>query len=342
MRWLSDQVVDRLHSTLRLPLLTGTRYRAVRYLARGGMGTVWLAEDTVLGRHVALKILDSTAESSELAARLLREARILARLEHPGIVPVHDAGVLADGRPYYSMKYVEGQRLDQYVQKVTALPERLRLLERIAEPVAFAHSKGILHRDLKPENIMIGSFGEVLVLDWGVAKVKEAPRAGSAEPLTDGALTPASILTDVPATAHGEVLGTRGYMSPEQERGEVNTLDERTDVFGSGAILTFMLTGNAPEQSGPSAQSRPPSARLPRPLVAICAKATAPDRESRYSSVRQMTSDIARYLEGRPVVAYPENALEKAGRVFGRHRVAIVLVAAYLLMRLFFILFSAR
>ena len=342
MSWLSDQVVNRLQTAVRMPDLSGTRYRAVRHLARGGMATVWLAEDTVLGRHVALKILDSSAESGELAARLRRESRILARLEHPGIVPVHDAGILADGRPYYAMKYVEGQRLDQYVQKVAPLSERMQLFQRVAEPLAFAHSKGVLHRDLKPENIMIGSFGEVLVLDWGVAKVKAAPSDDGGESRNGAAPSAGSSGPDAPATAHGEVLGTRGYMSPEQARGEVNAVDERTDVFGLGGILFFMLTGHAPEEFGDAVRSWPSSATVPRPLAAICSKAMAQERESRYSSVQQLTTDIASYLEGRPVLAYPENVLEKVGRLFARHRVAIVLVAAYLLMRLLFILFSAR
>jgi len=342
MRWLSDQAVDRLQSTLRLPDLTGTRYRAIRHLARGGMGTVWLAEDSVLGRNVALKILELTDESNELASRLLREARVLACLEHPGIVPVHDAGTLADGRAFYCMKYVEGQRLDQYVQGITLLPEQLRLVQRIAEPLAFAHAKGILHRDLKPENIMIGSFGEVLVLDWGVAKMNDTHGGAGTVPPNDGASTQAPLLTGAPKTAHGGIFGTPGYMSPEQARGDGNTLDARTDVFGLGAILAFMLTGNAPGEFSPSAPLRNSSKPIPRPLAAICAKALAPERELRYASVQDMTADIANYLQGRPIDAYPENLLEKAGRLFGRHRVAIVLVAAYLLMRLLFILFSAR
>jgi len=225
VRWLSDPVVDRLHSALSLPDLAGTRYRAVRHLARGGMGTVWLAQDTVLGRKVALKILDSAAESSEFAARLLREASVVARLEHPGIVPVHDAGVLPDGRAYYAMKYVEGTRLDQFVQKTTPLSERLRLFQRIAEPVAFAHSKGVLHRDLKPENIMIGGFGEVLVLDWGTAKVMETGGVAASEPPDHSASDSARAPRGAPTTAHGDILGTPGYMSPEQAQGEVNALD---------------------------------------------------------------------------------------------------------------------
>jgi serine/threonine protein kinase len=351
MKWLSDRVVDRLQTNLRLPDLSGTRYRALRYLAGGGMGTVWLAEDTVLNRRVALKILDATNDSGELASRLLREARVLARLEHPGIVPVHDAGTLGDGRTFYCMKYVEGQTLDQYVRSSSSLPDCLNLVQRIAEPLAFAHSKGILHRDLKPQNVMIGSFGEVLVMDWGVAKVKEAvrPEAGT-EAQGDGLSTPAGGLLETPATAgkmpallgglsetaHGRILGTPGYMSPEQARGDADSIDERTDIFSLGAILAFMLAGGGP---GELDRSRPPQP-VPRPLRAICAKAMAPDPTARYASVRELSSDVAKYLGGLPVTAYPEGVFERASRVFARHRVAIVLVGAYLLMRLLFILFS--
>ena len=334
MKWLSDRVVERLKTDLQWPDLSNTRYRALRYLARGGMGTIWLAEDTILNRQVALKVLDPADNSGELASRRLREARVLARLEHPGIVPVHDAGTLDDGRAFYCMKYVEGQRLDQYLRNIRALPERLKLLERIAEPLAFAHSKGILHRDLKPENVMIGPFGEVLVMDWGVAKVKDAvrPEAGTE---VQG-YSSSSLSIDLSETAHGRILGTPGYMSPEQARGETDSIDERTDIYSLGAILAFMLAGGGPEELDRSGPSQP----VPRSLRAICAKAMAPDPATRYASVQELSSDVAKYLEGLPVTAYREGICERAGRLFARHRVAIVLVAAYLLMRLLFILLS--
>ena len=356
MRWLSDQILDRLQATLQLPDLSGTRYRAIRHLARGGMGSVWLAEDTVLDRRVALKILDTTDPSGELAARLLREARILACLEHPGIVPVHDAGTLADGRVFYCMKYVQGQRLDHAVRNIRALPERMRLLERIAEPLAFAHSKGILHRDLKPQNIMIGSFGEVLVMDWGAAKVKAGGQTGPAvaaratmdegveskaegDRTLDRSSASSALSINLPKTEHGRIFGTPGYMSPEQTRGD--PVDERTDVFSLGAILNFMLSAPTSGQADSLPQPEP-SRRAPRPLQAICARATASAPASRYPSITDLSADLGRYLEGRPVTAYRENFFERAGRVFARHRIAIVLVTAYLLMRLLLILFSHR
>jgi eukaryotic-like serine/threonine-protein kinase len=181
MNWLSNEAIARLQTASALPDLVGTRYRLIQRVGSGGMGTVYLAEDSLLGRRVALKILDLPELRADLSERLLREAQILARLEHPGIVPVHDAGALADGRVFYAMKFVEGERLDALVKRIDGIPDRLRIVQRICEAVAFAHARGILHRDLKPENIMVGPFGEVLVMDWGVAKIlREAPSEGRA------------------------------------------------------------------------------------------------------------------------------------------------------------------
>jgi serine/threonine protein kinase len=327
---LSDKVVAQLQADMQAPDLTGTRYSLVRYLARGGMGSVWLVEDALLHRRVALKVLDFVVATDDLAARLLREARILAGLEHPGIVPVHDAGTLADGRAFYCMKYVEGETLAQHVVGMS-LPDRLRLLERIAEPVDFAHARGFIHRDLKPDNIMIGAFGEVLVMDWGLA------RAGAAglEERNEVATTrkPSSVRSRV--TGEGTVLGTPGYMSPEQSRGDV-TVDGRTDVFSLGAILQFLVKKTGPPNLPPG------EITVPRRLQAICEKAMVTDPNARYQSARAMTADIRQYLNGEPVSAYPESLLERAGRTYARHSTAVILVAVYLLMRFLFILLVRR
>jgi eukaryotic-like serine/threonine-protein kinase len=331
MKSLSDRVVARLQADMQIPDLSGTRYNLLRYVACGGMGSVWLAEDTVLKRRVALKVLDLAGPADDLDVRLLREARILASLEHPGMVPVHDAGTLADGRAFCCMKYVEGQTLAQHIASLN-LPDRLRLLERIAEPLDFAHARGFIHRDLKPDNVMIGAFGEVLVMDWGLAKVGVTSlEAGETEIAT--AVQPTQ--NSLRVTRQGSVLGTRGYMSPEQARGDIE-VDHRTDIFSLGAILTFMLTGSAPGEL-PAA-----SGSVPRPLRAICEKAMAGDPNARYQSARGMTADITLYLNGEPVSAYPEGLLERSGRVFTRHRTAVVLVAVYLIMRVLFILFGRR
>src|SRR5882672_4503282 len=264
---------------MQTPDLTETRYLLVRYLARGGMGSVWLVEDTILQRQVALKVLDFVAAADDLAERLLREARILAGLEHPGIVPVHDVGTLSDGRAFYCMKYVEGRTLAQHITG-KSIPDRLRLLERIAEPVDFAHARGFIHRDLKPENIMIGAFGEVLVMDWGFAKIRNSARQPSRPPTKDELTTEAADSATSCATGQGSVLGTPGYMSPEQQRGD--EVDHRTDIFSLGAILSFLLTGSPPGEGSADAP-------IPHPLRAVCDKATAADPAARYQSAGEMT-----------------------------------------------------
>src|SRR5437667_8006878 len=171
MKFLSDKALERLRDGAETPDLAGTRYRLLERLARGGMGVVYAAEDGKLQRRVALKVLDVPGTDGDLANRLIREARVLAALEHPGIVPVHDVGTLADGRVFYTMKFVEGNRLDKYIESVTSVPDRLRLFLRICDAVAFAHARGVLPRALTPANIMVGPFGEVLVMDWGLAKI---------------------------------------------------------------------------------------------------------------------------------------------------------------------------
>ena len=332
MSWLSDDAISRLQTATALPDLSATRYRIVGRIASGGMGTVYFAEDSVLGRRVALKVLDVPDASGELAARLLREAKILAHLEHPGIVPVHDAGTLADGRVFYAMKFVEGQRLDQLVSRGESLPDRLRLFQRICDAVAFAHARKILHRDLKPENIMVGRFGEVLVMDWGIAK---SLRGGGG---LDAARQPneASLARDASGsaiTAHGAVLGTPGYMAPEQARGELGSLDERSDVYSLGAILQYLLKTGLDSSATASA---------PRPLGAIARKAMASNPADRYTSAGELGVEVARYLDGLPVSAYPENIWRRAARWAARYRVAIVLVLTYLIIRTLLLLWFRR
>jgi eukaryotic-like serine/threonine-protein kinase len=345
MKFLSDKALERLRENASTPDLAGTRYSLLEPVARGGMGLVYAAQDEKLGRRVALKVLDVEDRKGELAQRLIREAQVLAQLEHPGIVPVHDVGTLEDGRVFYTMKFVEGQRLDKHIETVESVPDRLRLFLRICDAVAFAHARGVLHRDLKPANIMAGPFGEILVLDWGLAKILRAPTTEKPvdrdpEATLIKAPNAAEAGTDTTQvsspTGHGTVMGTPGYMSPEQAQGDVEHLDERSDIFSLGALLQFLLAGHSP---GTASQ---PVRQVDKSLDAVCAKAMAASPENRYASVTALAADVARYLNGLPVSAREETFLDKAGRLYRRHSVAILLIAAYLLMRVVLLLVTRR
>lgn len=334
MTFLSDKAVERLRSSEAADF-PGTRYELREFIARGGMGVVYAAEDERLSRRVALKVLDTPDANGELTSRLMREARILAQLEHPGIVPVHDVGVLPGGRVFYSMKFVEGLRLDRYIAQLDSLPQRLRLFLRVCDAVAFAHARGVLHRDLKPANIMVGSFGEVLVMDWGLAKIlREHSLSRDETVLTPGqkANSESDSTQSAVVTGHGTVMGTPGYMSPEQARGETEKIDVRSDIFSLGALLKFVAIGGTQGKS----------AALPRPLLAICAKATAESPNARYTQVAELAADVSLYLDGQPVSAYAENFWERFRRFYKRHNVAIFLVTAYLIMRALVLLFFHR
>jgi serine/threonine protein kinase len=206
MTFLPDFTLEHLRQVAGLPDFTGTRYRIEAELGRGGMGVVYAAWDEVLRREVALKILDAGTDASV-------EAQTLARLEHPGLVPVYDAGILPDGRAWYAMRLIRGKRLDTFIAERHGLPAHLRLFERVCDAVAFAHDRGVIHRDLKPQNIMVGEFGEVWVMDWGVA---------------------------LAAGAGGPCAGTPRYMPPEHSTGPL------ADVFALGRLLEDLLPSPAP------------------------------------------------------------------------------------------------
>ena len=341
MKFLSDKALERLREGAETPDLAGTRYRLLERIARGGMGVVYTAEDENLRRRVALKVLDVPGTDVN---RLIREARVLAALEHPGIVPVHDVGTLADGRVFYTMKFVEGKRLDKFIVSVASVPDRLRIFLRICDAVAFAHARGVLHRDLKPANIMVGPFGEVLVMDWGLAKIlrETSNSAGEADPEATIFEKPkqtniSSDATEISVvTGHGTVMGTPGYMSPEQARGDVEHLDARSDIFSLGRLLRFLLSGK------PEVVPIPGGHRLDKSLAAICAKATEAAPAERYPNVPEMALDVSKYLDGLAVGAHRESTFDKAGRFYRRYRFFILLIAAYLAMRVLILLFMHR
>jgi serine/threonine protein kinase len=313
--WLSNAVVDRLRVVATWPELPGDRYVIERPIGRGGMGTVYVARDTLLERDVAIKVSNAPVAGANLDERLRQEAQVLARLEHPGIVPVHDAGLLADGRLFYVMKLVRGETLSAYSNRLQGEAAVLGVFERVTETMAFAHEAGVIHRDLKPSNVMVGRFGEVLVLDWGVARMIEDA-----------------------ATLPGTRVGTPGFMPPEQARGETAATSTTSDVFALGALLFWMLTGDTPP--GPIddalSQLNAAAARPARRLVAIVLKCLAAEPSDRYAHAAALAADLARYRSGQSVAAHRETILERLGIWFVKYRTFILLVAAYLVMRAMF------
>ncbi|HEU4533034.1 MAG TPA: serine/threonine-protein kinase [Polyangiaceae bacterium] len=309
------------------------RYELGGVIARGGMGTILRAFDRRLARSVAVKRLDSNAAA--LAARFAREIRITASLQHPAIVPVYDSGVLPDGRPFYAMRYVPGASLQQVMAGRRGEGERLGLLVpmlAVAEAVAYAHERGIIHRDLKPSNVLVGPFGEAVVIDWGLAKLDDAPEAGPVAGARPG--------DDPLATRAGAVLGTPRYMAPEQARGEVAT--RRSDVYALGAMLYHALSGVPPvagdEVDAVLARAARaevvPLARvapgLPGDLIAVVERAMAPSPEDRYASAGELAADLRLFQTGQLVAAYAYSRRDLVRRFVRRHRAPLGLVTILL------------
>src|SRR5262245_46781524 len=246
-----------------MPRRIGDRYQLLGEIARGGMGVILKGRDPHLGRDLAIKVLKSELTGKPAAEqRFVEEAQVGGQLQHPGIVPVYDLGRFADGRPYFTMKLVKGRTLAALLtERADLTTDRgrfLKVFEQVAQTIAYAHSRGVIHRDLKPANVMIGNFGEVQVMDCGLAKV--LPQGGiadeekanrGAKPSSDSQVEPTVIRTARVGsigseTMAGSILGTLAFMPPEQAGGEIDKLDERADVFGLGAILCVILTGDPP------------------------------------------------------------------------------------------------
>jgi eukaryotic-like serine/threonine-protein kinase len=343
MTWISNGTLAHLSNVADWPDMSDTPYELIEKIGQGGMGTVFLAQDRKLERRVAIKVLNAAGQDAQSKARMVREARIIAGLEHPSIVPVHDCGELPDGRFFYAMKLIRGKRLDEVLVPSMPLADRLQLFQKICDGVAFAHAQGVIHRDLKPQNIMLGAFGELLVMDWGIAK-----ETGQTGPATGDGTTSQDRKMSASTTV-GTVLGTPGYMAPEQAASNpALPIDERADVYSLGAILYFLLTGQAPSCESPSsAQSsaaitRPRSydRTIPRPLEAICMKSLAADRAGRYRSVAELAEDIGAFMARKRVAAYPEGLFGTALRLGTTYRTVLALLLAYLLMRILLLIFA--
>jgi serine/threonine-protein kinase len=341
----------------------GHRFRIVRMHAQGGLGLVYEAHDQELGRKVALKeIQPDKADHPELRSRFVLEAEISGGLQHPGIVPIYSLGHYDDGKPYYAMRFVEGASLRDAVARYheahprpdPTTKEFRDLLNRfldVCHAIAFAHSRGVLHRDLKPQNVMIGEYGEALIIDWGLAKAtgRRDPASGGRPEAT---LVPPSG-SGLEPTQAGRAMGTPSYMSPEQAQGDLAALGPATDVYGLGAFLYHMLTGQAPVPAeegldavlsrvirGEIAPVRALNPRVPVALEAICLKALAPRPDDRYPTARALADDLAHWMADEPVTARRDPLLTRLSRWTRKHRVATAGTAAALVVGLAAALFS--
>jgi serine/threonine protein kinase len=301
-------------------------------LGRGGYGKVLLARDLSVGRDVALKCLRSKVVASpqraQAEARLLREARVVGQLEHPAIVPLYDVGRTTQGQLFYTMRRIRGRTLAEAVEAAPDFAARLRLLPHVlaaCHALAYAHSRGVIHRDLKPQNVMVDRFGQTAVIDWGLASTRHTPELPS-EPESSDALR---LMGEGASLSDGKGrLGTPAYMSPEQLSGVRALIDEKSDVWGLGALLFEVLTGQSPRESGPL--NRPPPAvrsltpECPTDLAALCDKALAEAREERYPSAEALAADLDAWLHGRQVTAHVYRPAELVRRFVAEHRIALL------------------
>ncbi|EYF03310.1 protein kinase domain-containing protein [Chondromyces apiculatus] len=324
-----------------LPEVDPARYVVSGQIAQGGIGRVLRAEDVQMQRPVALKELLERGGDAE--DRFVREALLTARLQHPAIVPVYEAGRWPTGAPFLAMKLVSGRSLAEVINEPRGLDERLPLVIHVlavAQAMAYAHAERIIHRDLKPANVLVGDFGETVVIDWGLAK--ELPPEGAVRAsLVPGEESAAEEPATGGLTVAGAIVGTPAYMPPEQAAGL--PVDERADVYAVGAMLYHLLSG-APPYEGTARQvlrevmvgrAPPLGARVrgvPEDLLAIVDKAMARRREDRYASARELSEDLERFHAGQLVGAHRYSRRELLVRFVRRHRGALSVAAAALLV----------
>jgi serine/threonine protein kinase/tetratricopeptide (TPR) repeat protein len=323
------------------PLCCAVRYRVLRPHARGGLGEVFVAEDIELHREVAFKEIQRPyAHDPRSRSRFLLEAEVNGKLEHPGVVPVYGLGSYRDGRPFYAMRFIHGESLQDTIRRFhkadvpgrdvgergLALRQLLGQFVAVCNAVAYAHSRGVLHRDLKPANVMLGKFGETLLVDWGLAKVLGRPEGAAGE---EAALYSSS--GDGSATAAGTAMGTPAYMSPEQAAGRLDLLSPASDIYSLGATLYTLLTGQAPIRGddtdellrrasrGEWVPPRQVKKGVPAALDGICRKAMALRPEDRYATAQALAADVEHWLADEPVTAYREPLHRRLGRWRRRH-----------------------
>lgn len=342
----------------------GGRFEIRRPLDRGGLGIVSVAFDKELSREVALKeIRTDCADDDRFRQKFLLEAEVTGGLEHPSIVPVYGLGSYADGRPYYAMRLIKGDNLKGHIKQFHQNVERgsesfdgaglRKLLRRfldVCEAIDYAHARGVLHRDLKPGNVMLGKYGETLVVDWGLAKVRVSKKDASEEAIAEVTIPLNSEAPLIPSgsaqdeTRQGSIIGTAAYAPPEQLTGDIRNTDVRADVYGLGAVLYELLTGRAPGVGntleevmknvvrGNVPSPRSIQARIPRPLEAICLKAIATNPLHRYSKASLLRDETERWLDDLPVSAYPEPMLQRTKRWIKSHQLVMSVSGAILVM----------
>ena len=321
-------------------------FAILRPLAAGGLGEVLVARDAALNREVAVKRIHARLDDDlQSRARFLLEAEITAGLEHPSIVPIYALGTSGDGRPFYAMRLIQGETLEEAIRcfhrqgglraDPVGFRQLLGHLISVCHAMAYAHSRGVLHRDLKPANILLGKFGETLLVDWGLAKLLDQPDAPERTAQESDPLQPTSSSSVAP-TLVGSAVGTPRYMSPEQALGRSEDIGPAADVYGLGATLYCLLTGRAPlsemtevgsvlqaAAAGDIPAPRTLSRKVPRTLDAICRKAMALRPEHRYPTASALAEDLDHWLAGEPVRGVREGIGPRLTRWEQRNRILI-------------------
>ena len=330
------------------------RYVAVKQLGEGAAGVVNLVQDKDISRAVAMKTTKD--QNSDIAlARFVEEVRTVGQLDHPNIIPIHDVGVSDNGEYFFTMKYIEGESLREIITKlqrgdkeyhaIYTFERRMAIFLEVLHAVNFAHDRGFIHRDIKPDNIMVGAYGEVVLMDWGIAKKIKDAHSSKLDKFLVSESSPSDRAQPqrVFETEHGTLIGTPGYMAPEQVTGKIDALDERTDIYSLSVMLYEFLTLNhylrtlkpdltsqllgvlKHEPISPDKLSISIQGKVPREYYFIMKRGYQKSPEKRFQSVQEMIVQVQRNLEGRIVISCPSTFLKhfvfKYGRYLDSHRI---------------------